>query len=432
MTQPNEQKWLKQHQMISEATAHLGEYELSQLNKNGKEVDEEAQAQNLISGSIVIGNLPLVKSLLGNRAVDVNRENPYFGRPLHIAAAWGHVAIVRYLLDHGADPNLFTGPQEENTDDWEHVHLGSRHRYQSPEGSALRAAALGGHEQIVNLLLEPKYGLSLSRAEYLRATLAGVRGGHVNVINILLQATGETVPGLGAFREEMLWEAVRHNQEAVVQMLLDLGADVSAPPYADGRDHGDALNIAASQGYDRLVHMLLDNGADLNYESPRSRTPIIAAARGGHEEVVQVLLEWGGTIGEAFISAADGGQVHLLRYLLQKGVDVHKKDNLGRTIGMEALERAIITKNPAVISILVDLGVPINHDSPTPHDHPMVIAKTFSAQWIVDFLLSLGAEDREVDPDETPDTFLEDCYSLQMSRGGIRLTKRTWEWVGKY
>lgn len=103
-----------------------------------------------------------------------------------------------------------------------------------------------------------------------------------------------------------------------------------------------------------------------------------------------------------------------------------------QTIGMKALERAMITKNPAIVSILIDLGVPINHDNPTPYDNPMVIAKTFSAEWIVNYLLSLGAEDREVDLDEKPDTFLEDCYNLQMLRGGIRLTERTWKWVGKY
>ena len=84
-----------------------------------------------------------------------------------------------------------------------------------------------------------------------------------------------------------------------------------------------------------------------------------------------------------------------------------------------------------MISILVDLGVPINHDNPTSCDNPMVIAKTFSAEWIVNYLLSLGAKDQEVDLDETPDTFLEDCYNLQILRG-IRLTEITWKWMGKY
>jgi len=151
LTQPNEQRRFEQHRMISEAVASIGSYEISWLNRNGQEVStEEVQAHNLISGAIVIGNLPLVQSLMGKISVNasVNRKNPYFGRPLHTAAVWGRIEIVQYLLDHGADPNQFTGAQgEDNDDDWEHAHLHSRHEYRSPKGSALRAAALGGHEK---------------------------------------------------------------------------------------------------------------------------------------------------------------------------------------------------------------------------------------------------------------------------------------------
>ncbi|BCR84375.1 uncharacterized protein ACHE_11777S [Aspergillus chevalieri] len=71
-------------------------------------------------------------------------------------------------------------------------------------------------------------------------------------------------------------------------MLLAHGTDVNALPYADGRVHGCDIKIAASQGYHHLVRALLDHRADLNCES---QTPIIAAAQGGHEEVVQLLLE---------------------------------------------------------------------------------------------------------------------------------------------
>jgi len=114
---------------------------------------KKVQARNLISGAIVIGDFPLAQSLMGKISVNVNRVNLYFGRPLHTAAAWGRIEIVRYLLDHGADPNRSTGPQEEdNDDDWEHPCLHSRHEYRSPEGSALRVATLGEHEKKNHLL----------------------------------------------------------------------------------------------------------------------------------------------------------------------------------------------------------------------------------------------------------------------------------------
>ena len=107
-------------------------------------------------------------------------------------------------------------------------------------------------------------------------------------MKLSFKAWKTSVRELGAFWEEILWEAVRHDQEAVVQMLLAHGTDVNALPYADGRVHGCDIKIAASQGYHHLVRALLDHRADLDCES---QSPIIAAAQGGHEEVVQLLLE---------------------------------------------------------------------------------------------------------------------------------------------
>ena len=442
LTRPDDEHWRleQRRRMVSEAVAHLDGYKLTRLNKYGPEIDDEMKAQNLFCGVIVTGDLVLVQSLLrGSQSpttVVVNKESPYFGRPLHLAAVWGHLDIVQYLLDSGADPRLLTdGDEDDWNTDVQHVRLPHRHVYQSPDGSVLRSAALGGYEKIIHLLLKPEYRPSLPRSEYLRAILAAVRGGNLNIINILLQAKDESLQSLGAFQEEMLWEAVRHNQDGMVRMLLDNGVNVNAPPYADGRDHGTALHIAASQGYNQLVQILLNHGADMNRgESPRTPVPINAAARGGHEEAVRILLDHGASAGEAFISAADGGQVHLLKSLLQKGeVDIHVINKDSSTIGMQALERAIITKNPTIISVLVaEAGVSINHDIPSPQDNPIIIAKTYAAQWIVDYLLSLGGEDREFDPEDQCDCFPEDCYAEQISRGGIRITQRTWEWVGKY
>ena len=448
LTRLGDEHWrLEQYQqMVSEAVAHLDGYKLAQLNKYGPEIDDEMKAQNLLCGAIVTGDLVLVQSLLRESqsptTVVVNKESPYFGRPLHLATAWGYLDIAQCLLNSGADPRLLSGSlggDYDDDDDWnpdvQHVRLPDRHIYQSPDGSVLRVAALGGYEKIIHLLLKPEYRQSLPRGEYLRAILAGVRGGHLNIINVLLQAEDESLQSLGAFQEEMLWEAVQHNQEELVRMLLNNGVDVNAPPYADGRDHGTALHIAASQGYHQLVQILLNHGADVNWgESSCTPAPINAAARGGHEETVWILLNDGASAGEAFISAADGGQVHLLKSLLQKGeVDIHAINKDNSTIGMQALERAIITKNPTIISILVaEAGVTINHDIPSPWDNPIIIAKTYAAQWIVNFLLSLGGEDREFDPEDQCDCFPEDCYTEQISRGGIRITQRTWEWMGKY
>lgn len=75
----------------------------------------------------------------------------------------------------------------------------------------------------------------------------------------------------------------------------------------------------------------------------------------------------------------------------------------GTTVGIQALQLAIVTKNPTIISILPNAGVPLNHEFPTPQDYSVYFAKRFSSPWIVGFLIALGGEDREVDPDHVPE-----------------------------
>ena len=62
------------------------------------------EALNLLSGAAIIGNLSVLESLLGrsessSASVDTNDVTPHFHSPLTLAAAWGHLDIVRYLLD---------------------------------------------------------------------------------------------------------------------------------------------------------------------------------------------------------------------------------------------------------------------------------------------------------------------------------------------
>jgi ankyrin repeat protein len=439
LTHPDEQRQREQHLIINEAAAYLVDMEANRINPCNEKIDEKMEAQNVLSGAIIIGSLPLVTSLLTRTSslalASINTESPYFGRPLQLAAAWGHPEIVRYLLDHGADPQVSADAKRAVDDDYQEpsrdLAIWEPFVYRSPAGSALRAAVLGGHEEIVRLLLKPEYRLSPSKTEYFRAIVAGARGGHIHIIQLLLQFTDKTISELKEIREEMLWEATRHNQEAVVQMLLDSGTNIDAAPYPPRR-YGCGLSIAASQGYTRMVRLLLDRGADVNIEVPLHGYPIDAAARCGHDEVVTLLLERGASPEQAFLRAADSGQWRLVKRFLEDPQFHTRAGFSGDTIGMEALERAIIVKNPTVISILVEAGVPLNHKRQNPDDLPIIVAKMHAAEWIVALLLSLGAQDREFDIEYRGSHYSESHYSEQQQRGGVRITQRTWEWVGRY
>lgn len=363
---------------------------------------------------------------------DVNGLSEHFGRPLPLAAAWGRLHIVRHLLHDGADPHLLS--VRESPKDWDRdfdVELVRRFTYKIPTSSALLAAVFGGHEDIVRLLLEPKYRISLDGSEYLRAILAGAQSGHLHLIELLLRTMGKNVSDLPNLGESMLWAAVRHDRANVVQMLLRSGVDINCYPWPNVPASRGTLSSASAQGNIHMVRFLVDQGANVNYSiNFRSEQSIDCAARCGQEEVISFLLDQGADPVRALRCAAEAGQARVVKFLLARDAELIDQD--GAEAGYTALRKAITSKNPAVISLLLDAGVALNGYA-DPYDHPIFLAKATAAPWIVDFLISLGAQDYDFEgfPDDST-KFLEEDIGRQQLVGGVYVSKRTWEWVGKY
>ena len=51
-----------------------------------------------------------------------------------------------------------------------------------------------------------------------------------------------------------------------------------------------ALLLAAANGKERVVDLLLQRGAEINKQTSDSFTALMAAAHNGHERVIEVLL----------------------------------------------------------------------------------------------------------------------------------------------
>ena len=79
-----------------------------------------------------------------------------------------------------------------------------------------------------------------------------------------------------------------HGTTEVVELLLNNGANVN---YDDGEHHGPALLAAADRGYEDITKLLLDNKANVNSTDSANTTTLMIASGMGHYDIVKLLLE---------------------------------------------------------------------------------------------------------------------------------------------
>ena len=85
--------------------------------------------------------------------------------------------------------------------------------------------------------------------------------------------------------DEDLLNMAGKGQTALVEVLLELGADV----HAKDENGQTALMIATAEGHPETVAALLDAGADVNVEDKNGGTALMIAERNGHTEMVELL-----------------------------------------------------------------------------------------------------------------------------------------------
>jgi ankyrin repeat protein len=197
-------------------------------------------------------------------------------------------------------------------------------------GTALRAACRDGDVAAAARLL-PAAG-EAERGDAFAVACARGRGA-------LLAALPALVRGNGMIRAAMTMAGWQ--RAASFDAAVDMDSDVLA-----------ALLAAGGQGaVDRL--------------DPESMTPLMRAARGGHEHAVRRLLELGAVVdrrscggrgGTALHMAAYGGNDAVVRRLLEAGADPRCGD--GRNDGATALHAAVQQGHGGVVELLIAAGAP--------------------------------------------------------------------------
>lgn len=191
-------------------------------------------------------------------------------------------------------------------------------------------------------------------------------GGHADILRLLIAHHVDLeTPSDGHFP---IHQAAWRGHEKVVELLLQNGADPDPV-----NDNGvTPLWLAAQEGYDEIVRMILerdsaDKKIDIEAESERTgRRPLHQAAQNGHLRAARLLLAKGAAydpvdldgITPLWLAAGKNGNSDLVRELLEAGakVEVTPYDDISHPIHQAALYGHV-----EVARILLDAGA-----SPTP------------------------------------------------------------------
>jgi ankyrin repeat protein len=298
-------------------------------------------------------------------------KDSYGRTSLSYAAGNGHEAIVRLLIEKGAEIDS-KGTEEGRT--------------------PLSWASWSGYEAIVQLLLKNGADIDLKDTEFGRTPLSWAAGsGHEAVVQLLLEKSAEIDSTDSYGRTPLTW-AAGSGYEAVVQLLLEKGAEIDSKDTKYGRT---PLSRAVLNGHKAVVQLLLDNGAEVDSKEPRyGRTPLTWAAESGHEDAVQILLKKGaeidskGTEGRTPLSwAAGSGYEAVVQLLLENGAEIDSKGTEGRT----PLSWAAGSGYEAVVQLLLENGAEI--DSTDRYGQtPLSRAARTGHEAVVRLLLENGAE----------------------------------------
>ena len=191
--------------------------------------------------------------------------------------------------------------------------------------TALCLAVLGGHSDIVKLLLEAGEDVHASSTKDNRGYPfdVAITHGYLDIVQTLLTYGAAIDNDIGlctpieilamnplehdqtrpiaellldnglvlspTVRGHLLNTAVNHNNMDMASLLIDLGVDINTVDHDQSSSPGPLLYFAAQNGNTTMIRMLLNAGADVNLTSGKSA--IAAAVEKNNKAVVEILLQ---------------------------------------------------------------------------------------------------------------------------------------------
>uniref|UniRef100_A0A671RGX5 Poly [ADP-ribose] polymerase n=1 Tax=Sinocyclocheilus anshuiensis TaxID=1608454 RepID=A0A671RGX5_9TELE len=231
--------------------------------------------------------------LLLRKGANVNEKNKDFLTPLHLAAEKSHNDIIEVLVKHEAKVNAVDNLGQTALHCAAHCgHLQTCRMLLSAGGDPLITSLQGlspsqlANESIQEILQE---GACTGNSDTDRQLLEASKSGDLEVVKKLCTLQNVNCRDVEGRQSTPLHFAAGYNRVAVVEYLLQHGADVHA------KDKGGLvpLHNACSYGHYEVAELLVLHGAVVNVADLWKFTPLHEAAAKGKYEICKLLLQHG-------------------------------------------------------------------------------------------------------------------------------------------
>ena len=265
------------------AVLYTGASTLDRLLKLGADVNKRNDAN--VTALMWAASDPAKAKLLVEHSAEVNARSSDMRTPLMIAARRpGNSAIVKLLLERGANPNPNTHPGTESSPLIEAANAGD------PATMELLLAHGAEVKDSGEVALESSYNLrcarcaemliakGLSKQDYTIALASIAVNGDINPVRVMLDHGADVNAADPLGRTPLMYAAASDLLPLnVVKLLVEHGADVNAKDsHKLSADAGlTALDIAKLHGQTPIVDYLVKSGAkatDPVAETPKPRT----------------------------------------------------------------------------------------------------------------------------------------------------------------
>lgn len=183
-------------------------------------------------------------------------------------------------------------------------------------------------------------------------------------------------------------------------LIHELVAKKGADPNKTHEDKGDAnaLHFACAVDNAKILKILIDGGADVNFKNKFGTTALLTAVGNESVECVRLLIENGADVnavnkqGFAPIHlASEGDEIEIVRMLLDNGADVNLKDGKEDGTPLHRLMTSDSQANVEIAKLLIEYGADVGLQN-SHGNAPLHWASGNNRLTLVKLLISNGAD----------------------------------------